>query len=278
MAVIVVAELGINHSGSLETAIEMIAQAKASGADLVKFQKREPRLSVPRSEWDKPKETPWGLMSYIEYKERLEFSLSDFVQIDRACGQVGIAWFLSVWDIPSVRFALDFALPYVKVPSAKLTDGELLGYARGTRALAILSTGMSTPAEVNAAVNILRPEYLLACTSTYPCPAGDLNLRTITTFQREYPGCTIGWSGHEVGLAPSLAAVALGAQMIERHFTLDRSSWGTDQAASVEPAGFKRMVKDIRLIEKALGDGVKRVMPSEAYALRHLRGVEEVAV
>lgn len=276
MAVTIVAEIGQNHNGDVALAIEMMARAKECGADLVKFQKREVEQAIPRGEWDSLRETPWGRLRYIDYRRRLEFSLTDFRTIDDASKRLGIPWSTSVWDIPSVDFMVSHfpALPWLKVPSAMLTNVPLLSRLRDTGRPTILSTGMSTLGEVVDAVRLLHPTVLLHCCSAYPCPNDQLNLRCIPRIAQGFPQCIVGYSGHEVGLAPSVAAVALGAQWIERHFTLDRTMWGTDQAASVEPNGLRRLVKDIRIIEKALGDGVKRVQPSEREPLRHLRGVQ----
>ena len=275
----IVAEIGINHSGSLDTALLLIDAAKAAGVDYVKFQKREPRLSVPRTEWDKPKVTPWGMMTYMEYKERLEFGKKEFDIIDSWCKTAGIEWFMSVWDIPSAEFAMQYNPPMKKVPSAKITDMEILRWFRKQLKVnhpetdIIISTGMCSMDDIDRAVKALGPTFpiIMHCTSTYPCPPEELNLNVITTIRRRYAN-PVGYSGHEVGLAPTLAAVVLGATMVERHITLDRTSWGTDQAASVEPSGFARLTKDIRLIEKARGDGIKKVEPGEVAPMAKMRG------
>lgn len=277
MSIHICAELGINHSGSLETALRMVQAAKDCGATSVKFQKRVPRIAVPPEMWDVPRETPWGVLPYIEYKERIEFSVSQYQVIDQVCRTIGIPWFVSVWDIPSLdeMLAVFPDMPYIKVPSACLTDDALLQAIADTDKPIIVSTGMSTPQEIDHAMGLLTFEDVTVChcNSTYPCPPKNLNLRCLTHLKDSYPWATLGYSGHEVGLAPSLAAAALGAQYIERHFTLDRSSWGTDQAASVEPGGFRRLVKDIRLVETSLGDGIKRVYDEEVPVMRKLRRV-----
>lgn len=275
MSVHVAAEIGINHQGVLDTALRLIDAARQAGADSVKFQKRVPRLSVPQAQWDVPKETPAGIMPYIDYKEMLELPVTAYQMIDQYAKSVGIRWAASVWDIPSAEFIAGFDTPYVKVPSAKLTDWPLLEWlAANATNNVVISTGMSTLEEIDRAVEILHVRNLTIChcTSTYPCPLDELNLRVIHTLRERYPGFRIGYSGHEVGLAPTLAAVAMGATYVERHITLDRSMWGTDQASSVEPAGFTRMVKDIRNIERAMGDGVKRVYLSEMPSKVKLRG------
>ena len=275
--VVIVAEIGANHSGSLQQALALIDAAKRAGCDIVKFQKRTVSLAVPAEQKGVLKETPWGVMPYEAYRERLEFGQREFRAIDEYCIQQDIPWFGSAFDVPSAEFLLSYEPAYIKIPSAKLTDTELLRWIAANHGTAqpILSTGMSTSAQIADAVRILADEdpIILHCTSTYPCPVAELNLRCITTLQRDYPGFTIGYSGHEVGLATTVAAVALGAQMVERHITLDRASWGTDQAASVEPNGFARLVKDIRNVEAALGDGLKKVEPGEEEPMRKLRGV-----
>lgn len=268
----VIAEIGINHNGSLETAKRLIAMAKAVGCDAVKFQKRTPEKCVPTDQRDKMRETPWGYISYMEYRYKIEFGRDQFQQIDQYCREHDIAWFVSCWDNESVDFMEQFHPPCIKVPSACLTDRELLEHCGNTGTTLMLSTGMSTLQQVHAAVSILGTDRLLLAhaTSTYPCANEELNLRMIPRL-RELFSCPIGYSGHELGLAPSLAAVALGACFVERHITLDRAMWGSDQAASVEPVGMGRLVKDIRIIDAALGDGVKRVYESEATAVRRLR-------
>lgn len=273
------AEIGQNHNGSIDLALQMVEAAKQCGVTLVKFQKRTVALAIPSHMKDVVKETPWGPMSYSAYRERLELSLSSYDIIDNACRRIGIPWFASVWDVPSLQTMVERYpnMPYVKVPSACLTDSDLLRAARDSGIPVILSTGMSTLEQIAAAVQVLDPCNLTLChcNSTYPCPVEDLNLLCIPRLA-ELKECNsgttrIGYSGHEVGLATTIAAVALGAQYVERHFTLDRSMWGTDQAASVEPAGFRRLVKDIRLVERALGDGVKQITPGELETMRRLR-------
>jgi N-acetylneuraminate synthase len=268
----VIAEIGINHNGSLDTAKRLIAAARTVGCDAVKFQKRNPEKCVPLPQRDKMRETPWGYISYLEYRHRIEFGAEDFRQIDQYCLDQGIAWFASCWDTDSVDFMKAFHPPCIKIPSACLTDRELLEHCRTASVPMILATGMSTMEQIDAAVSVLGADNLLVAhsTSTYPCSLGELNLKVIPRLRELYP-CPIGYSGHEVGLAPSLAAVALGASFVERHFTLDRSMWGSDQAASVEPVGMGRLVRDIRSIDAAMGDGVKRVYESEKPVANRLR-------
>jgi N-acetylneuraminate synthase len=270
--VYVIAEIGINHNGSLEIAQRLIDLAKASGCDAVKFQKRTPEKCVPAEMRDKMRDTPWGYISYLDYRYKIEFGHDEFRQIDQYCRAQKIAWFASCWDVDSVAFLEEFNTPCLKIPSAALTDRELLEAVRATGRPTMLSTGMSSMEQIEAAIAILGTERLLLAhaTSTYPCPKEELNLRMITTLLNRYD-CPIGYSGHEVGLATTVAAIALGASFIERHITLDRAMWGSDQAASIEPQGLKRLVKDIRNVESALGDGRKQVYPSEVIAASRLR-------
>jgi N-acetylneuraminate synthase len=270
----IVAEIGINHNGDLEIAKKMIEAAVHAGVDAVKFQKRTPEICTPPEQQKQMRETPWGLITYLEYRHKVEFGEKEYREIDRFCKEKGIMWFASVWDEPSVDFMEQFDTPVYKIPSAALTDHNLLRYARKTGKPLIVSTGMSTMEQIRAAVKVVGTENLILthCTSTYPCEPEELNLRVIQTLRNEFP-CPIGYSGHEVGLVPPQVAVALGACMIERHLTLDRAMWGSDQAASVEPAGFERLVKYVRTAEASLGDGIKRVYESELPSLRKLRRV-----
>lgn len=272
--VYIVAEIGINHNGDVEIAKRLIDAAKLAGCDAVKFQKRTPELCVPPEQRNIPRETPWGLITYMEYRYKVEFGYEQYAEIDRYCKQQGIAWFASCWDVPSVDFMEQFDPPCYKVASASLTDDELLLRLNGTGKPILLSTGMSTMDEIRHAVSLLDHDRLIIMhsTSTYPCPPNELNLRMIQTLRREF-GLPVGYSGHEVGLQTTYAAVVLGACVVERHITLDRAMWGSDQAASVEPGGFMRLVRDIRVIEQALGDGVKRVYESEMAARAKLRRV-----
>lgn len=274
-----VAEIGINHNGSLTLALRLIEAAHAAGCDAVKFQKRTPELSTPRAQWDVVRETPWGSMTYIEYRHRVELARSDYAAIDSLCSELGILWFASCWDEPSVDFIEEFAPPCYKAASASLTDLALLQRMRATGRPLILSTGMSNLAQIDAAVALVGREDLLLAqsTSAYPCPLDELNLRVIQTLQARYPDVPVGYSGHETGVIPSIAAVALGATFVERHVTLDRAMWGTDQAASLEIGGLSRLVQGIRDVEGALGDGEKRVYASEQGASAKLRRVRDLA-
>ncbi len=271
----VIAEIGINHNGSLEITKKLIDAAIKSGCDAVKFQKRTPEICVPKDQWDKERETPWGKMSYIDYKKKIEFTEDDYSTIDKYCKKQGIDWFASCWDEPSVDFIEQFNPVIYKMASASLTDFPLLTKVKSTGKPIILSTGMSTPEEIDSAVKHVGLDKLLIAhsTSAYPCIPNELNLLMIGTLREQYPNNPIGYSGHETGLATTEATIALGANFIERHFTLDRAMWGTDHAASVEPEGMSRLVRNIRDIEIALGDGVKKVYESEKEPIKRLRRV-----
>jgi len=273
----IIAEIGINHNGDLDLAKKMITAAAHAGADAVKFQKRTPEVCTPLEQQKQMRETPWGYITYLDYRYKVELGLEEYREIDRTCKQLGVDWMVSVWDEPSVDFMEQFETPAYKVPSASLTDRALLKYARKTGKPLIISTGMSTMDEIKRGVEAVGLENLVImhCTSAYPCEPEELNLRMIETLRREFPHNPIGYSGHEVGLVPSAVAVALGACMVERHFTLDRAMWGGDQAASVEPGGFEKLVKYIRVTEAGLGDGVKKVYASEMNSLKKLRRVKD---
>jgi sialic acid synthase SpsE len=272
--VYVIAEIGINHNVVFEIAKQLMDVAVETGCDAVKFQKRTPEICVPEEQKSIPRETPWGSMTYFEYKKRIEFEQPEFEQIDAHAKKIGIDWFASPWDVPSVDFLESFDVPCQKIASACLTDSELLTAVNKTKATTILSTGMSSIEEIDKAVSLLNnvPLAIAQATSTYPAEASELNLRTIQTCAEKYT-VPVGYSGHERGLQVTIAAVALGATFIERHITLDRSMWGTDHSASLEPAGLQRLVRDIRIVEEALGDGVKQVYPSEIPVRAKLRRV-----
>jgi N-acetylneuraminate synthase len=270
--VYVIAEIGINHNGDLDIVKKLTDAAVLAGCDAVKFQKRTPELCVPPEQRGVMRETPWGLVTYMDYRHRVEFGQNEYAEIDRYCQEKGIAWFASCWDEPSVDFIEQFEPVCYKIASASLTDDRLLQHINNTGRPLILSTGMSTMDEIRHAISLLDQDRLLIAhsTSSYPCRPEELNLRMIQTLQDEFD-CPIGYSGHEVGLQTTYAAVVLGACFVERHITLDRAMWGSDQAASVEPWGFMRMVRDIRVIESALGDGVKQVYESELPLKKRLR-------
>jgi N-acetylneuraminate synthase len=272
--VYITAEIGINHNGDLTIAKKLIDAAILAGCDAVKFQKRTPELCVPSEQRNVMRETPWGNMTYLEYRRRIEFGYDAYAEIDRYCRARDIAWFASCWDEPSVDFMEQFAPVCYKIASASLTDDGLLKYINDQGRPIILSTGMSTMQEIRHAVSLLDRYRLLIthCTSSYPCTPEELNLRMIQTLRQEFD-VPIGYSGHEVGLQTTYAAVVLGACFVERHLTLDRAMWGSDQAASIEPWGLMRLVRDIRVIEQAMGDGCKRVYDRELPILERLRRV-----
>jgi N-acetylneuraminate synthase len=275
-SVYIIGEIGINHNGSVDIAKLMIDGAVQAGADCVKFQKRTPELCVPRDQWNIERDTPWGRMTYIDYRRKVEFDADDYREIDRHCKANDIHWTVSCWDEGAVDFMEQhFDVPFYKAASASLTDIDLLHAMQRTGRPMMISTGMSTMDEIDAAVRHLDPAGLLIAhsTSAYPCPIDELNLAMISTLREQFPNIPIGYSGHETGLATTYAAVVTGASFIERHITLDRAMWGTDQSASVEIGGLQRMVKDIRDIEIAMGDGRKRVYDSELSSRAKLRRI-----
>lgn len=273
---LIIAEIGINHNGDLGNAKKLITEAARAGCDAVKFQKRTPEVCTPKEEWDKIRETPWGKMRYIDYRYKVEFGFEDYQQIDQWCKELGILWFASCWDEDSVDFMEQFETPMYKAASASLTDLALLKKMKSTGKPVMISTGMSSLDQIIYATENLGVDNLLIAhsTSAYPCPLEELNLRMLYSLKEMYPNTIIGYSGHETGLATTLAAVAMGASFIERHYTLDRAMWGSDHAASVEVEGMRRLVRDIRDIEKAMGDGIKKVYDSELAPMKRLRKVQ----
>ena len=271
--VFIVAELGINHNGELGLAKKLIAAAASVGCDAVKFQKRTVDVVYSREELARPRESPYGETNG-DLKRGLEFDEAQYEELASFCDELGMTWFASCWDEGSVDLIDRFDPPCYKIASASLTDDELLLHTRSKGKPVVLSTGMSSFEQIDHAVELLGTDELvvLHTTSTYPSKPEELNLRVIPTLAERY-GVPAGYSGHEVGLYTSLAAVVVGACAIERHLTLDRAMWGTDQAASVEPQGLARLVKDIHAVEEALGDGVKRVYESEIPVMRKLRRV-----
>lgn len=271
----VIAEIGINHNGDVNIAKQLIAVAHEAGCQAVKFQKRTPEISTPDSQKDILRETPWGTMTYLDYKRRIEFGDDEYREIAQYCKELGIDWFASPWDVPSVEFLEKHDVIAHKVASASVTDSELLDALRDTGKPIILSTGMSTMEEVERAVDILGTDniVILHATSTYPLDPAEANLKVMDTLRERF-GVPVGYSGHETGLQISLAAVGMGAHALERHITLDRAMWGTDHSASLEPGGLARLVRDIRVIEEAFGDGVKRVWESEQGPREKLRRVK----
>lgn len=269
----IIAEIGINHNGDLDLAKKLISMAVAAGCDAVKFQKRTIEVVYSAEELAKPRESPFGNTNG-DLKRALEFGLDEYREIDAYCKAMHMPWFASCWDEASVDFIAQFDVPCFKVASASLTDHTLLRYTRATRKPIILSTGMSTIEEVDRAVEVLGRENLIilhAC-STYPAYYNELNLRVIPALSERY-GVPVGYSGHETGIPSSVAAVVLGACCVERHVTMDRSMWGSDQAASLEHNGIARLVRDIRLVEESLGDGAKRVVEREYPIIKKLRRV-----
>jgi len=273
--VYVIAEIGINHNGSLDIAKQLIDASIDSGCDAVKFQKRTIEVVYTKEELAKPRENPFGTTNG-DLKRGLEFGQKEYAEIDRYCKARGIDWFASCWDEGSVDFIEQFNPVCYKIASASLTDDNLLKHHRKFKRPIIASTGMSDTRQIEHAVEVLGSHDLviLHCTSTYPSKTEELNLRGIHTLREKFKGMPIGYSGHEVGLAPSLMAATLGACVVERHITLDRAMWGSDQAASVEPQGFKRLVRDIREMEIALGDGVIKIYDSEIPIISKLRRVQ----
>ncbi len=279
-----IAEIGINHNGDMDIAKRLIDIASAAGCDSVKFQKRNPDVCVPEDEKSKIRETPWGKMTYLDYKYKVEFGKEEYDEIDVYCKERKIDWSASPWDLDSLEFLMQYDIPYIKIPSAMLTNDELLIAVRDTDKKVILSTGMSTIDEIDHAVVLLKskivvePYYeragnfvLLHCNSTYPAPIDELNLSAIKTLKERY-NCEVGYSGHEFRLSTSVAATYLGASVIERHITLDRSMWGSDQLSSVEPQGLFKLMSGIRELEQARGDGEIKVTESEKKVRKHLRG------
>jgi N-acetylneuraminate synthase len=269
----VIAEIGINHNGSLEIAKKLIDVAAVSGCDAVKFQKRNPDVCVPEHQKNKPRETPWGTMTYLEYKYRMEFEKEEYDEIDRYCKEKGIEWSASPWDLDSLEFIMNYDIPWIKIPSAMITNEALMKASAATGKKVIFSTGMSTYEEIDTACEWLSdcPILMLHCNSSYPAPLKDLNLKCIQTLKSRY-GCEVGYSGHEFRLGTSVAAVYLGAECIERHITLDRTMWGSDHLSSVEPQGLIKMVRGIRELEEAYGDGIKTVTDGELAPRKKLRG------
>jgi N-acetylneuraminate synthase len=269
----IVAEIGINHNGDLDLAKRLISVAVAAGCDAVKFQKRTVDVVYTAEELAKPRENPYGPTNG-DLKYGLEFEADEYKEIDAFCKSLKVIWFASPWDEASVDFLEQFNPPVHKIASASLTDDNLLRHIRKTGKPVIASTGMSTYAEIDHAVEVLGKENLLLmhATSTYPANYDEINLRAIPTMAQRY-GVPIGYSGHETGIPTSVAAAVLGACCVERHITMDRAMWGSDQSASLEPNGITRLVRDIRLWEKARGDGVKRVYEREIPVIKKLRRV-----
>ena len=271
MKVNIIGEIGINHNGSLEICKKIIDAAVLAGCDWVKFQKRTPDVCVPEEQKNKPKSTPWGDMTYLEYKYKVEFGKEEYDEIDRYCKEKGIGWFASVWDKDSVDFMAQYS-KITKIPSALITNKELISYAREKFDYLIISTGMSTEGEIEDCVSICNPDVIMHTNSTYPSPIKELNLEYITFLKNKYKK-EVGYSGHEYGLVTTFATVPLGVTWVERHITLDRTMWGSDHLASVEPSGLFKLVKGIRDITLALGGNEERLLlDSELSKRKSLRG------
>lgn len=271
-----IAEIGINHNGSVEIAKKIIDIAKTCGADAVKFQKRTPEICVPMGVRSSIRETPWGDITYFEYREKIEFGEKEYKEIYEYCKRKRILWSASAWDIPSIDFLEKFDVPFHKVPSPQLTNKELLEKFKKTRKPVLLSTGMSTEKEIEKSIKLFGANYPLAilhCNSGYPAKADELNLLYISKLKKRFPNYIIGYSGHEEGISASLVAATLGAEIIERHVTVDRAIWGTDQAASIEFSGLRRLVRDLHRLPIWFGDGIKRVTPTEEKVKSKLRNV-----
>lgn len=271
-SVYIIAEIGINHNGDMKVAKDLIEMSAKAGVDAVKFQKRTPELCVPEDQRNVMRETPWGTMSYMDYRYKVEFEEKEYKELAEFANSFKVQLFASPWDVVSVDFLAKMKHPVIKIASASITDMELLKKVADSGLPVIMSTGMSTIEQIDAAVAVLPKDKLMIAhaTSAYPCEPDELNLKMIPVLAERYQ-VPIGYSGHETGLQSTVAAVALGATFIERHVTLDRAMWGSDQAASVEPAGLQRLVRDIRVVERALGDGVKKVYESELKPMQRLR-------
>jgi len=269
-----IAEIGINHNGDMNIAKRLIDASFAIGWDCVKFQKRNPDVCVPEHQKKIMRDTPWGKMTYLEYKYRVEFGRPDYDYINEYCNQKPIKWSASVWDIDSLEFLNDFDVPFIKIPSAMITDYELLKKSAETGKQLIISTGMSTLEEVDNAVNIIMksgiPPVILHANSSYPAPIEDLNLKVIPFFIERYD-CTIGYSGHEHSLEPTVAAVTLGAKVIERHVTVDHNLWGTDQKSSLTILAMDTLYRRIKDVELYLGNSEKIVTDGELEIRKKLR-------
>jgi N-acetylneuraminate synthase len=268
-----IAEIGINHNGDINNALRLIEAAKLAGCNAVKFQKRTPKIATPKSSWNIIRETPWGKLKYIDYKKKIELGKKEYDIINKFCKKIDIMWTASCWDIPSVKFIEKYKVKFHKVPSACITDLNLLKELKKTKKPIIISTGMSTEKQIKDAVKILGQNNLsiLHCNSSYPAQNHQLNLKYIEKLKRLFKKSVIGYSGHEMNLSASVAAVVLGAKIIERHITLDKSMWGTDQQASIEPIGFARLIRDVRNVENSLGKPVKIVYPEEKVIMSKLR-------
>lgn len=273
MSIFIIAEIGINHNGDMDLVKKLIDASVDAGADAVKFQKRSLERVYTKEELDQERESPWGKTNR-EQKEGLELTKENYDQIDNYCKGKGICWFASAWDVESQIFLSQYDCKYNKVASARITHKEILGLIASEGKHTFISTGMAPYEEIGAAIDIFKSENcpfeIMHCVSTYPAKTENLNLNCIQTLKEKF-NCNVGYSGHETGLAPSLAAVTLGATSLERHITLDRSMYGSDQSASVEPHGFKNLIANVRALELAMGDGVKKVLKEEEEIAKKLK-------
>lgn len=269
-----IGEIGINHNGDIELAKKLVTIATGAGCNAVKFQKRTPELCVPEKQRNIMRETPWGLISYLDYRKRIELGENEYNEINRFCKEMKITWFASPWDEESVDFLDKYDTPCYKIPSAKLTDDKLLRYIKSKSKPVILSSGLSELKQLDHAIDILGKKNLIVlhCCGAYPADYKDLNLKLIPYYKDRY-NVPVGYSGHETGLPASIAAVALGACIIERHITLDRAMWGSDHAASLEPTGLTKLIRDVRLVEKSMGNTNKRILSCEESIIHRLRNV-----
>jgi sialic acid synthase SpsE len=273
----VIAEIGINHNGNLDQALELIKIAKDAGADCVKFQKRTPDICVPDDQKNILRETPWGTLTYLQYKKVIEFGKKEYDVIDRYCNSIGIDWTASVWDIPSFEFLSKYQIPFVKIPSACITDVDLLSHINSKSYNTIMiSTGMSTSDQIDRAVQLLKNKIwsILWCNSSYPSTYNEIDINVLSTLRESYPNLTIGYSGHEVDLLPTIVACSAGAKIVERHVTFDKTAWGTDHKCSLEPHELTELIKNIRNIETILGKSEITVYPSEIKIAKKLRNVD----
>lgn len=270
-----IAEIGINHNGNIQIAKKLMDATFACGWNCVKFQKREPDICVPENQKSAIRRTPWGEITYLEYRKKVEFNKKEYDVVDKYCKQKPIHWSASVWDIPSLKFIIDYDVPFIKVPSAKITDLELVGEVAKSNMPVIVSTGMSSLEEVDKCVETITKYNdnfaLMHTNSSYPSPNDEINLRVIETMYERYK-CTVGYSGHEYGLEPSVIATTLGAKIIERHITLDHDMWGTDQKASIEIEGMFKLKRRVQSVPTLLGSPEKKITESEIPVRRKLKG------
>lgn len=277
MKTYIIGEIGINHNGDMDVIKKLIDIAVCAGFDAVKFQKRNPNKCVPEHQKNVLRQTPWGEMTYLEYKKKIELTRDQYAVIDLHCMRAGIDWSASPWDLDSAKFLVGYDLPWVKIASASITDLELVEYCARNFDHVIVSTGMSTNEQVKQAIETLRSHLndqqitVLHCNSSYPAPVSELNLNCINTLKKNYPEMRIGYSGHEYGIVTTMATVAMGSRCIERHITLDKGMWGSDQSCSLEPHAMFKLVRGIRELELAMGGYGKTITKSEQQKLHTLK-------